>query len=387
MKKLIQSIRPSNFIFLMMVPGMIYLFATADDYQRALEFILPGVWMTVVVAIGAYFTSAVLGLVFAGLLNLRRSERTLTYSLVMVALLSTASLSFFTRPTVEYALVGTLEGRVAILPGTPQRISNRIRKGEFEGAEGDRFQIRSAATPQRALELIETSPAVSAAFIPVAEIPNGLEVIWRRSFLPDRFWLPGVLLLAAGTIVAMLILGSLQSGLHPAAVFAEFYIDVIRGVPMLVVILFVGFVLASALKQSLGIDLNQYTRGVAALSIGYSAYMAEIFRAGIEAIPRGQTEAARSLGLSGWQTARYIVLPQAIKIVIPPLGNEFIAMFKDTALLSLISVRETTQRMREFQSNTFITFPTFNTAAVIYVILTLVGASLVKSVERRTDTA
>ena len=387
MKKLIQSIRPSNFIFLMMVPGMIYLFATADDYQRALEFIVPGVWMTVVVAIGAYFTSAVLGLVFAGLLNLRRSERTLTYSLVMVALLGTASFGFFTRPTVEYALVGTLEGRVAILPGTPQRISNRIRKGEFEGAEGDRFQIRSAATPQRALELIETSPAVSAAFIPVAEIPNGLEVIWRRSFLPDRFWLPGVLLLAVGTIVAMLILGSLQSGLHPAAVFAEFYIDVIRGVPMLVVILFVGFVLASALKQSLGIDLNQYTRGVAALSIGYSAYMAEIFRAGIEAIPRGQTEAARSLGLSGWQTARYIVLPQAIKIVIPPLGNEFIAMLKDTALLSLISVRETTQRMREFQSNTFITFPTFNTAAVIYVILTLVGASLVKSIERRTDTA
>ena len=387
MKKLIQSIRPSNFIFLMMVPGMIYLFATADDYQRALEFIVPGVWMTVVVAIGAYFTSAVLGLVFAGLLNLRRSERTLTYSLVMVALLGTASFGFFTRPTVEYALVGTLEGRVAILPGTPQRISNRIRKGEFEGAEGDRLQIRSAATPQRALELIETSPAVSAAFIPVAEVPNGLEVIWRRSFLPDRFWLPGVLLLAVGTIVAMLILGSLQSGLHPAAVFAEFYIDVIRGVPMLVVILFVGFVLASALKQSLGIDLNQYTRGVAALSIGYSAYMAEIFRAGIEAIPRGQTEAARSLGLSGWQTARYIVLPQAIKIVIPPLGNEFIAMLKDTALLSLISVRETTQRMREFQSNTFITFPTFNTAAVIYVILTLVGASLVKSIERRTDTA
>ena len=387
MKKLIQSIRPSNFIFLMMVPGMIYLFATTDDYQRALEFILPGVWMTVVVAIGAYFTSAVLGLVFAGLLNLRRSERTLTYSLVMVALLGTASLGFFTRPTVEYALVGTLEGRVAILPDTPQRISNRIRRGEFEGAEGDRLQIRSAATPQRALELIETSPAVSAAFIPVAEVPNGLEVIWRRSFLPDRFWLPGVLLLAVGTIVAMLILGSLQSGLHPAAVFAEFYIDVIRGVPMLVVILFVGFVLASALKQSLGIDLNQYTRGVAALSIGYSAYMAEIFRAGIEAIPRGQTEAARSLGLSGWQTARYIVLPQAIKIVIPPLGNEFIAMLKDTALLSLISVRETTQRMREFQSNTFITFPTFNTAAVIYVILTLVGASLVKSIERRTDTA
>ena len=383
--RFIRSIRPSNFIFLLMIPGVVYLFLTAEDYQRAFDFILPGVWMTVVVALGAYFTSAVLGLVFAGMLNLRRGERTLPYAAVGIGVLAAVSVFFFTRPPVEYALAGTLEGRVAIIPGTPQRVSDRIRKGEFEGAEEQRFQIRSAATVERALELIETSPAVSSAFIPVEEVPDGLPIVWRRTFLPDRFWLPGVLIMVLAVIVAMLVLGSLQSGLHPAAVFAEFYIDVIRGVPMLVVILFVGFVLASAIKEAIGINLNQYTRGVAALSIGYSAYMAEIFRAGIEAIPKGQTEAARSLGLSGWQTARFIILPQAIRIVIPPLGNEFIAMLKDTALLSLISVRETTQRMREFQSNTFITFPTFNTAAIIYVVLTLAGASLVKSVERRMD--
>ena len=386
MMKVIRGIRPSNFIFLLMVPGVIYLFVTAEDYQRAFDFILPGVWMTVIVALGAYFTSAVLGLVFAGMLNLKRGERSITYVLLASAVLIVLSVFFFMRPRVDYVLVGILEGRVAILPDTPKRVTDRIRDGDFEAARGERLQIRSAATAERALELIETSPVVSAAFLPVDQVPDGLDVIWARRFLPDSFWLPGVLLATFAVILLMLTLGSLQSGLHPAAVFAEFYIDVIRGVPMLVVILFVGFVLASALKESLGIDLNQYTRGVAALSIGYSAYMAEIFRAGIEAIPRGQTEAARSLGLSGWQTARYIVLPQAIKIVIPPLGNEFIAMLKDTALLSLISVREVTQRMREFQSNTFITFPTFNTAAVIYVILTLMGASLVKSIERRTDT-
>ena len=86
-----------------------------------------------------------------------------------------------------------------------------------------------------------------------------------------------------------------------------------------------------------------------AIAIGYSAYMAEIFRSGIEAVPKGQVEAAQSLGLSRWLAARLIILPQALRIVVPPLGNEFIAMIKDTSLLSILSVRDVTQRMREFQ--------------------------------------
>ena len=84
--------------------------------------------------------------------------------------------------------------------------------------------------------------------------------------------------------------------------------------------------------------------------------MAEIFRAGINAVPRGQIEAARSLGLSRWQTARQVILPQAFRIVIPPMGNEFIAILKDTSLLSILSIRDLTQRMRELQSATFLTF-------------------------------
>jgi polar amino acid transport system permease protein len=113
--------------------------------------------------------------------------------------------------------------------------------------------------------------------------------------------------------------------------------------------------------------------------------MAEIFRAGIEAVPRGQVEAARSLGLSPWMTARYVVLPQALRIVVPPLGNEFIAMFKDTSLLSILSVRDITQRAREFQASTFQTFPPYNTVAMLYIALTLAASSLVKWVERRTS--
>ena len=124
------------------------------------------------------------------------------------------------------------------------------------------------------------------------------------------------------------------------------------------------------------------TRGVLAIGIGYSAYMAEIFRAGIEAVPRGQIEAAKTIGLRDWQIARFIVFPQAVAIVLPALGNEFIAMLKDTALLSLLSLRELTQRMREHQAETFQAFPAFNSAALIYIILTLLAASCIKSIDR-----
>lgn len=379
----LRRIRPSTFIFLLTLPGVVYLFLSAENYRRALDFILPGIWMTVSVAVGAYLASAVLGLALAGMLGLRRGPRTLLYSCVAALLLALLSLFYFTRPTVQYALVGNLGGRVAILSGTPQRVTDVVRFGRYQG--GTETEIRSALDAEAALELLE-SGLVSAAFIPATEAPAGAPVLFRRTFLPDEAFMPGMVLAVLAIIVLLLVFGSLQSAHHPLSVFAELYIDLIRGIPMLVVILFVGFVLARAIADSLGVRLNQYTRGVAALSIGYSAYMAEIFRAGIQAVPRGQSEAARSLGLSGWQTARYIILPQAVKIVIPPLGNEFIAMLKDTALLSVISVRELTQRTREFQSNTFILFPTFNTAAIIYIVLTLAASSLVKGLERRTDT-
>ena len=188
-----------------------------------------------------------------------------------------------------------------------------------------------------------------------------------------------------GVFVTILIFGGLLHGRHPMAIAADFFIDIARGIPMLVIILYVGFPLASTLKDSTGgyIDLPNLTRGIVALSIGYSAYMAEIFRAGIEAVPRGQIEAARSLGLKNWQVARLIVLPQALRVIIPPLGNEFIAILKDTSLLTLLSVRDVLQRMREFQSAYFLVFPPFNTVAIVYVFLTLSAASALQWIERR----
>ena len=110
--------------------------------------------------------------------------------------------------------------------------------------------------------------------------------------------------------------------------------------------------------------------------------MAEIFRAGIEAIPKGQIESARTLGMREWHVARFIIIPQAIAIVLPALGNEFIAMLKDTSLVSILSVRDLTQRMKEFQAQSFLPFEPFNTAALLYIILTLLAASSIKSLEK-----
>jgi polar amino acid transport system permease protein len=153
---------------------------------------------------------------------------------------------------------------------------------------------------------------------------------------------------------------------------------------MIVIIVYIGLPLAGALKNVSGgyMDMEMLTRGIIAISVGYSAYMAEIFRAGIEAIPKGQIEAARTLGLREHHVARFVIIPQAIAIVLPALGNEFIAMLKDTSLLSILSIRDITQRMREFQAQSFLAFEPFNTAALLYVFLTLLAASGIKSLDK-----
>ena len=347
-----------------------------------------GLLVTIRASLWAYLFAAILGLIWAGLLELKRGERTLSYFLIGTVLLAAISGFFFTRPQVDYNLIGNLDGRVAIVEGIPQRIANYIRDGSYDTESDERINARAYPTVERALEDLETNDSVSAAFVPASLTPADANILWESTYLEDRFRGPALIALTFASLLLLLTLASWQSGLHPLAAFAQLFIDVVRGVPMLVIILFVGFPLSSALKDASGgvFDMPKMIRGISAIALGYSAYMAEIFRAGIEAIPKGQFEASRSLGLSGWQTARYVILPQALKIVIPPLGNDFIAMFKDTALLSVLSIRDLTQRMREFQANTFILFPPYYTAAIIYIYLTLGASSFLKWVERKTDT-
>ena len=185
------------------------------------------------------------------------------------------------------------------------------------------------------------------------------------------------------------------------------YVEVVRGVPLVVLILYVAFVLLPlgiTLLNLIGGWLNITTltdltirqipmewRAIVALAFGYGAYEAEIFRAGIQSIERGQMEAARSLGMNYFQSMRYIILPQAIRRVLPPLANDFISILKDSALATVLAVPEMTQLSRIQRSSTFRVFEVFNTLAFLYLSMTLLLGIPVKwlerrmSIDRRTD--
>ena len=346
-----------------------------------------GLFITLRAAIFAYLAAAILGLGWAGLQGLGVGPRSYMKLTVLTAILAAGSLFFFLQPTQTYVLAGALDKRVAIVKGTPQSLSDTIRYGEYDGAEHEAVKIRSVASVEDALKAVQNGSSVSAVFVPLGTELGALPVLWEVTFLPTRSRLPAMSLAVLAFLLGLMTFSGWQHGKHPLAVGAEFFIDTIRGIPMLVIILYVGLPLSGAVKDASAgvIDLPNFTRGIVAISIGYSAYMAEIFRAGIEAIPRGQIEAAQSMGLSRWQVARLVILPQALRIVIPPLGNEFIAMLKDSSLLSILSIRDITQRMREFQAASFLPFAPFNTAAILYVALTLASASMLKWIERRYE--
>ena len=142
------------------------------------------------------------------------------------------------------------------------------------------------------------------------------------------------------------------------------YIELIRGTPLLVQIFIVYFFIGTVL------DLDRFTAGVAALSIFTGAYIAEIIRAGIESINKGQMEAGRSLGMSRGKTMRYVILPQAFKQVLPPLAGQFINLIKDSSLVSVISLTDLTKAGRETVSSTFSPFEVWFTVALLYLVLT-----------------
>jgi polar amino acid transport system permease protein len=207
-------------------------------------------------------------------------------------------------------------------------------------------------------------------------------------------------------------LGRVSSNIVPYTL-ATLYVEVMRGVPLLVQLIYVAFVIVPlvikvlnglgeyivahttvAMLVSLGTqfqdldirDVNMTTRGIIGLAIGYAAFEAEVFRAGIQSIEKGQMEAARSLGMTYFQAMRYIILPQAIRRVLPPLGNDFIAMLKDSSLLSALAVRELTQLGKLNRARTFRTFETWNMVAFLYLVMTLLLSMLVKLMERRMKT-
>lgn len=188
---------------------------------------------------------------------------------------------------------------------------------------------------------------------------------------------------------------------------ATFYVEIVRGVPMLVLLYYIAFVVGPGLVDlinsagttlvnagilpSIGTkmadmavrDLDFTARAVMALTIGYAAFLSEVFRAGIESIERGQMEAARSLGMTYWQAMRYVILPQAIRRVLPPLGNDFVAMLKDSSLVSVLGVRDITMLGKVYSTSTFRFFETYNVVAFLYLSMTIVLSLGVRYIERR----
>ena len=163
------------------------------------------------------------------------------------------------------------------------------------------------------------------------------------------------------------------SGVKTLQVIAVCYVNIIRGTPMLVQIFLIYF----ALPMVIGERINPFVAAVAACSINSGAYVSEIFRAGIQSVDKGQMEAGRSLGLSWMQTMRYVIMPQAFKHVIPPLGNEFISMTKETSLVSVIGFEELTRRGQLIIAKTYGSFEIWLTVAAIYLVMTLTIARLV----------
>jgi polar amino acid transport system permease protein len=185
------------------------------------------------------------------------------------------------------------------------------------------------------------------------------------------------------------------------------YVQVIRGIPIIVQLYFVAFVITPVMVDlihdlggifqriaplvSLGrslADLNiqgidMFYRAIAGFAIAYGAFESEVFRAGIESIERGQMEAARSLGMSHFQAMRHIILPQAVRVVLPPLGNDFISMLKDSSLATVLAVRELTHSAQLHRARTFRSWESLGTVAFLYLVLTLSLSLLVKTMERR----
>jgi len=168
------------------------------------------------------------------------------------------------------------------------------------------------------------------------------------------------------------------STIAPIYAIASLYVSLVRGTPLIIQIVFVY----SALPQ-FGIVLPPLLCGLLALSFNYGAYMTEIFRAGIQAVPRGQTEAAQALGMPQGLIMRRVVLPQAVRIVIPAIGNEFIAMIKDSALVYLVTIQEVYWRASTIGTRYFRSFETLLVAALIYWVLTMIFSFFQERLEKR----
>ena len=223
--------------------------------------------------------------------------------------------------------------------------------------------------------------AVAVAFARV-DYEWNWEGVWeyRQKFLQG--WLVTVALSLAA-LVSIMIVGALaavmlRSGNTLLEAAARVYVEVIRGTPLLVQLLIGFYVVATAI----GLE-NRYVAGVLLLSLFSGAYMAEIFRGGLAAIPKTQIDSGRAIGLTPWQSLRLVVLPQAVRLVLPAVAGQLVSLVKDSSLLSVIAISEFTLNAQEVNSFTYSTLESYLPLAAGYLLLTLPLSGLARWLEHR----
>lgn len=278
---------------------------------------------------------------------------------------------------------------------------------------GKGFWRKPAETPANL-----TSTQIEINKVPGAELSSKLDPWWWLVaavagiiilliiFKSDPYWdilsfvSDGLLITVIITLVSIvfIILLGLIGGLGRISknpiiyLISTLYVEIVRGIPLLVQLIW-WYYAAPAVIQAIGKLLhisalvsyrsNAIFLAILGLVVCYGAYMSEIFRAGIQSIHKGQMEAARSLGMSYMQSMRYIIVPQAIRIVLPPVGNEFIMLMKDTSLVSVVAVTDLTRRGREFMATHFDPIEVWTLVALLYLIMTLFSARLIAWLEKR----
>jgi len=174
---------------------------------------------------------------------------------------------------------------------------------------------------------------------------------------------------------------------------ATLYVEIVRGIPLLVQLIWWYFafpIVIQKIGEWLNISFianyqaNAIFTAIIGLSVCYGAYMSEIYRAGIQSIPRGQIEAARSLGMTHFQSMRHVILPQAVRVVLPPVGNELVALLKDSCLVSVVAVADLTRRGREFMAVHFNPIEVWTMVALLYLVMTLFLSRGVAWLEKKT---
>jgi polar amino acid transport system permease protein len=238
--------------------------------------------------------------------------------------------------------------------------------------------------------------------VAVAALIALLVILWPVPFREIvLFARDGVLVTILVTIVSyvLIIIVGLVGGLGRISRnklvrgIASLYVEVIRGIPLLVQLIAWYFV-SPVIIHDLGFWLNSQplieyranpiVTAIVAITVCYGAYMSEIVRSGIQSVPKGQMEAARSLGMTQFQAMRHVVLPQAFRVILPPMGNEFVALLKDSSLVSVVAVADLTRRGREFMAAHFNPIETWLMVALLYLVMTIVAARVVSYIEKRS---